>query len=175
MATGELDLLTLSERVPQSSQDLIGRANALGASREFAAQNAIDLRGLTPEVVIVDHGEFAEYRVSWTLRVHGALVPDQRVFSINPQTAEVFGYVNVRRPYSDPGPPVISGEAALTAATRSLGGDAALQSTDLVIRFTPSGKQLLMWELLFEETDENGYAMGRLVKVDATTGHLLTD
>lgn len=175
VTTGDLDLLTLSDRIPTSRQDRIGSGRAVAASREFAANNSIDLRGLAPEVRFIEHGEFAEYQVTWTRRVHGALVPDQRLFSINPQTAEVFGLVNIRRPFEELGPPLISADDALDAAIASFSGDVTFQSSDLVLRFTPQGEQVLRWELLFEESDEYGYLVGRHIAVDAMTGQILPE
>jgi hypothetical protein len=175
VATGEVGYLTFFDRVPTSKTTTVAESRVLPIARQFAADHAIDVKGLTPQFTRLDHLDFVEYRITWSARVNGALVPDQRIVSINPDTGEVYALVNISRPYVDPPSPTVTAEEATDVAAKTLEGPAELQAADLVVRFSEAGQQGLVWSVSFREGAEGSYVIGRHVFVDALTGEVQPD
>jgi hypothetical protein len=175
VATGEIGYLTFFDRVPKSKTTTVAESRVLPIARQFATDHGISVKGLTPQFTRLDHLDFVEYRITWSARVNGALVPDQRIVSINPDTGEVYALVNISRPYVDPPSPTVTAEEATGVAAKTLDGPAELQTADLIVRFSDAGKQELVWSVSFREGAEDGYVIGRHVFVDALTGEVQPD
>ena len=166
---GTVRTLTLADRVPTDTTNLLSSSTALATATAFAAAHGLDTTGLSPEVALVDRGSTIEYRVDFRLRINGALVPRAITISINPATGAVFALTNLAHPYVTPPAPHINAAAAVAAA-RSIVGDptAAVESTDLLISFDASGAQALVWHVALSSVGANGAVT--LIEVDALTG-----
>ena len=167
--TGSLASVLLSDRMPSTPGVTITEATARSDSLAFLTASGFATDGLTATVELIDHGEFKEYHVAWQRRINGALVPDQRLVSVNPQTGEVFSLVNVSTPYAPPPVPALSLDQAVVAAKQLLGeSSTTVESSDLVVTFASDGKQLLVWQVGIHVKGSNpGAAM---VQVDAMSG-----
>jgi hypothetical protein len=175
VATGDVGYLTFFDRVPTSKKTTIAESRVLPIARQFAADHGIRVIGLTPQFERLDHLDFVEYRITWSARVNGALVPDRRIVSINPDSGEVYALVNISRPYAKPPNPTVTAEEATNLAAKVVEGHAELQTADLVVRFSDAGEQELVWSVSFREGDADGYVIGRHVFVDALTGEVRPD
>jgi Peptidase propeptide and YPEB domain len=168
--TGSLGGLIVIGRMPSTRAVAISPAAAQSAAKAYLVANAIPAEGLTPAVQLVDHGSFQEYDVTWQHRINGALVPDQRLLSVNPETGDVFSFVNISYPYAPPARPVVSEEQAIAAADSLLGVTASstIVSSDLIVTFDSQGRQILVWRV---GVRENGsIPTAAMVQVDAMTG-----
>jgi hypothetical protein len=167
--TGAIASIVLNSRVPVTSVVTITAATAQNAAAAYLAANGIPTTDLSPTVALADHGGMRQFDVTWQRRVNGALVPDQRIVSVNPQTGEVFSLIDIAYPFTTPSVPLVS-QAAAVAAAQSLvdAPSAALDSVDLVVSFDTSGAQTLVWRV--------GLRIGgippsaAMVEVDALTG-----
>ena len=175
VATGEVGYVTFFRRVPTTKATSVAEPRALQVAQQFVSDHGIDVAGLTSKFERLDHLDFIEYRITWSTRMNGALVPDQRVISINPDTGEVYALVNIRRAYAAPPTPTITAAEATDIAAKTVDGPVRLESADLVIRFSDVGKQLLVWNVTFREGDPEGFVKGRHIVVDALTGEVLPD
>jgi len=147
----------------------INAAVAQANSLTYLTATGLAPEGLTPTVELMDHGDTKEYAVRWQRRVNGALVPDQRLVSVTPQTGQVFSIVVVSIPYTTPPAPTISSQQAIAAANQLLGASSTtVASSDLVVTFDADGAQLLVWQIGMHI---NGSTPGAaMVQVDAMSG-----
>ena len=168
--TGQLASVLFGDRMPITPAVTITADTARTDSLTFLTGAGLANDGLTPSVELIDHGEFKEYAVKWQLRVNGALVPEQRLISVNPQTGKVFSLVVVSVPYTTPPIPTISRQDAIAAANLLLGAPlTTVESSDLVVTFDASGAQLLVWQIGLRVGGPTPSAAA-MVQVDAMTG-----
>lgn len=160
---GTVATLTLTDDVPTAPTIVVSTTEALTAAEQFVDTHDISMAGLTPTTATIDHGSYKEIRVDWELRVNGALVPNRVSLSVNPQTGHVFALTHISRPYDNPAKPVISLDQATAKAVSLVSGTAV--SSDLLVMFDASGKQMLVWQLEVESK-----SAADLVWVDAVTG-----
>jgi hypothetical protein len=168
--TGQLASVLFSDYMPITPAVTISATAAQADSLSFLSGAGLANDGLTPTVELVDHGDFKEYAVKWQLRVNGALVPEQRLASVNPQTGKVFSLVVVSVPYAAPPTPTISRQDAIAAANRLLGAPlTTVESSDLVVTFDGNGAQLLVWQIGVR-IDGPTPSAAAMVQVDAMSG-----
>jgi len=164
--TGQVRTLVLLDKVPTGASVRISMAQAKAAAARFLRDQRIGTHGLTAGGRLIDHGSMQEFLITYGRRVNGALVPDTRSVSVNPETGDVFGITNFSQPYADPPRPSIGLDRASDMGARSAGMTGAeLKHSDLVVTFDAAGHQLLVWRLEFY----NGTAAAA-VQVDALTG-----
>lgn len=167
--TGQLASVLFSDYMPITPAVTISAGAAQEASLSFLTGAGLANASLMPTVELVDHGDFKEFAVKWQLRVNGALVPEQRLVSVNPQTGKVFSLVVVSVPYSAPPTPTISRQDAIAAANLLLGAPlTTIESSDLVVTFDASGAQLLVWQIGLRIGGPTPSAA--MVQVDAMSG-----
>ena len=167
--SGSLASVLMGDRMPSTPGVTITEAAARSDSLAFLTASGLATGGLTATVDLIDHGDFKEYQVAWQRRINGALVPDQRIVSVNPQTGEVFSLVNVSTPYEPPPAPGLSLDQAVAVARQLLGeSSTTVESSDLVVTFAPDGTQLLVWQIGIHVNAPNAGAA--MVQVDAISG-----
>ena len=168
--TGQLASVLFLDRMPITPGVTITTDAAQADSLTFLSAAGLANGGLTSSVELIDHGDFKEYAVKWQLRVNGALVPEQRLVSVNPQTGKVFSLVVVSVPYKTPPIPTISRQDAIAAANRLLGAPlTTVESSDLIVTFDANGAQLLVWQIGLRAGGPTPSAAA-MVQVDAMTG-----
>lgn len=168
---GRVTSLTLLKLVPAGAEVAIKPADAQAAAVRFLSGHRIDFRALAVAVSTMDHGDSAEYVVTFQRTSNGARVPDTRIVSVDPATGNVFSFVDDRRPYQDPPPARIGREDAVARAAAAAGVNGAEPlRTELRVEFDRDGTQQLVWEIELSAASGQGYVSYAAVKVDALTG-----
>jgi hypothetical protein len=170
-STGQLRSIVTGNHIPTTASVRISENDALKRARDYLRALGLSVAGLSSSVRIADHGAYKEFDVTWDRRIHGALTPDRRLVSVNPDTGDVFSVVNVDYAYADPGPAKLDQAAAVTAARTALdagSASATVDSSDLVITFDANGNQLFVWMIGFVTPGMPPAAT--LVEVDADSG-----
>lgn len=165
--TGAVLAFTDTSLLPTSTAVQVSADQAQSIASSYLSKQAIPTDGLQPAVELLDHGDFKEYRVTWTGRANGAVTPDTRAVSVDPATGAVFAFEDFDRPFATPPDPKLS-PADAAAAARALVGDpsAMVTATDLAVAFDPSGAQLLVYRVHLTLSD--GYFA--YIQVDAASG-----
>lgn len=164
---GTVRTLALDGAFPDSSVVRVEPSEAVQLADAYLSRLTVRRSNGGPKATLVDHGTFKEYLVEWQSRVNGALVPDYKSVSVNPETGEVFGFTNFERSYTTPPSAQVDELTAEKAALGSLESSHTWQvrAAELRVGFDDTGDQILVWQ--FELTDGAGAA---LVEVDAITG-----
>jgi hypothetical protein len=165
--TGAVLAYTDTSLLPTSAAVQVSADQAQGIAASYLSKQAIPTDGLQPAVELLDHGDFKEYRVTWSGRANGALTPNMREVSVDPATGAVFAFEDFERPFATPPDPKLS-PADAAAAARGLVGDpgASVTAADLAVAFDPSGAQLLVYRVHLTLSD--GYFA--YIQVDAASG-----
>jgi hypothetical protein len=170
VATGEIGFVTLFGAVPGEQGVRISSAVAVANARSAISAVGATPPAVEPVVELLDHGTASEYRVTWARHENGVLVPDQLIVRINPISGSWYSVIRIKREYSTPPSPVIDRDGAIARGRASFGATARLESGELVIAFDATGRQRLLWSLLFGVGDPAGYEDGRSLLLDAITG-----
>ncbi len=142
-------LFTTDSLSASSAARKVDSAAALATAKAFASVRSVATSGLDETVQFADHGERSEFVVEWIHRVNGVIVPDYRLVGVDASTGEVWRFLNVSRPYADPGKPAVQ-QAAAEAAARTILTDATgvkADSAELRVTFTQAGEQRLVWQV----------------------------
>lgn len=174
--THELDQLICDEAVEPSaslSGPAISKPQALALAANAADRLApsythLRRRGLT----LLDHGSFAEYRVTWQALSHGAWLPDQVVVGINARTG-AFAYF-----WANHQPVVVNLDRAVDQATAVRLAFKDVGRSRLRLLNVPSlevieahGQQKLVWLITLTSTYSGPHiASGWVRAVDAHSG-----
>lgn len=163
---GTVRTLAINSAFPGGSSVRVTPTQATAAAEQFLSHHRVERSGDGPRTTLIDHGAFQEYLVEWQSRVNGALVPDYKSISVNPQTGQVFGYSNFERAYTEPPIAAVDHKKAEQAAIDVLERSRPWQvrSVELRVDFDAAGTQVLLWEV--QLTDG---ASAALVTVDAMT------
>jgi hypothetical protein len=162
---GRVTMLGLSATSPQGRDVQVDAAAAEQIARRFLDRHVISVEGMTSTTELKDHGQTVDYRVTWTRRINGALVPVGRVVGVNPATGEIFSFSSYSDPFTPPPPPAISEADARTRAIAKVGTGATATGAELVVGTQPGTGRVFAWLV---EIDHDGWHS--LVQVDAMTG-----
>jgi hypothetical protein len=167
---GHVATLVVLSAVPTGNSVRIDESGAIDRSKAYLEQNGVAIDGFTPRARIVDHGSYKEWDVQWQRRVNGALTPETRETSVNPDSGTVFSLVNTSVPFSTPPTPTILQAKAATIAQKHLGWTpVSIESCDLVIAYSPNGSQVLAWQFVLSSVQAGIPQYARL-NVDAIDG-----
>ena len=106
------------------------------------------------------------YTVIFTRTKGDIVLPDYRMVEVDAGTGQVFSFVDVRRPFQDPGTPKLSARDAASAAVSQLGGGSA-KTPQLIVSWDKAGHQKLVW--LVPVSGSAGDP-GIVVPIDASSG-----
>ncbi len=139
---------------------------------DYLEANGIPTAGLAPNVVSVNKGPGLDtYRVVWSRRVHGVLMPEERLVELDAATGAVFRLHDLRRTAADPREPTVSEETAASSARALVGAAAArVESSDLAVRVDPDGTEHVVWTIELSEETDQPWDHAYIVDVDAYTG-----
>jgi hypothetical protein len=163
---GKIRTMTWADTFPSGSGVAIAAEGATERAGAFLSKHGFSVPAMTGKVTLVPHGSFNEFLVEWQSRVNGALVPDYRSVSVNPETGEVFGYSDFSRAYSAPPNAEISSADAQAIAATMMGPGWTADSSDLLVTFDDAGVQQLTWAIAVSNA---GIAFA-VVDVDGLTG-----
>lgn len=162
------------DQIPTATALASNAALAVQVAQMFLSGHSIPIDTTSYSVKLVDHGGSNEYQVTWQAIVGGVHVPDTQTVGINPQTNQVFRFLDVRRPYKNPGTPKVDRSTAISTAevASGLGSDVVADNAELWLLFDAAGQQYLAWqvELSAPAGDSAGTSEHEMVQVDGTTG-----
>jgi hypothetical protein len=150
----------------------VSPAAALQIATAYLDANSIPTDGLTPQVVSKNRGPGLEtYQVTWSRRVHGVLMPEERFVEIDALTGAVFRLHDLRRSAADPAEPTVSQKNAVSAAQLKIGAPGSkLESADLAIRVDADGTEHVVWTIELSQNTGELWDHAYLVEVDAYSG-----
>jgi hypothetical protein len=154
--------------------EFVSSSEALAAAVSFLDSHRISIAGLgAPDVELLDHGSSAEYVVTWQkVNADGVLLPDSRAVRLNPISREVFSYLDLQRPFVDPGTARVDVSEAVRLA-RASSQDGEVQASQLAVSFDAAGRQMLIWRIALEKTTVEGAHEAWVVLVDANSGQVV--
>lgn len=175
--SGRVTSLLLGGLVPKVASTSVGADQVAEAAVAFLTQHAIPTSGLSRTVRLVDHGDTADYEVSWTRIENGIQLPDTRLVRVDRATGLVFAFFDMRRPFAPPPSPALDRIEATKVAVEVSG----LNATDVIdpqltVTFDINGLQRLVWRVYLkthnaDPTRGPSYEVARIVDVDAITGY----
>jgi hypothetical protein len=172
---GRIVLFEVTGAVEATGRANITSAGAQQVAQTFLSAHRIPVDGLgEPLIEAEDHGDVSTVTITWQrVSPSGVLLPDERIVHVNPSTAQVTGFLDLRRPFIDPPAPQISQEQAGSIAAAAAGvGD--VRQSQLLVTFSASGEQLLVWRLWLRDDAPNSPTIqAAVVDIDASTGSVI--
>lgn len=171
---GHVASVLFVDRTPATGGAPLDAARAESIASAFLAGHGIPTAG-EAETKLLDHGETAEFVVTWQETVNQILVPNTRVVGVDAASGEVFRYLDVRRAFTDPGSPRLAQADAAAAAIKAAAiAGASVDRTEVWLQFDPSGQQYLAWRFEVSGPEPTGGAPGiqvhAMVEVNDGTG-----
>lgn len=146
--------------------------DAKASAIQYLQDTSVPTTGLTPQLTATDRGPgLRTYKVVWSRRVNGILMPDERMVELDASTGAIFRMHDVRRTVADPSPAKVARDQAVAAAKALVGyADASLAKTDLVVRVSPDGSSRTVWTVELYRSLTDGTVAAYKVEVDAVSG-----
>ena len=172
--SNELDQVIYDHRLGTPAGTLVGESAALATGTRFAARHFNGFGGLAHRSTeFIDHGSFAEYRITWQARQGQAWLPTQNVAGVNARTGEIAYFWSDRVAATAGTVPRVTAAAARDTAVRvaRLGSKAQASLPVLEVTLTPSG-QRLVWAVSVHPraSSQPHIARAAIAWIDAQTG-----
>jgi hypothetical protein len=157
--------------VPTGGTYVVTPSQALSIAKDYLRSVGSPTVGLEASVATGTGSGTSSYRVQFSRTKAGVVLPDSRMVEVDGATGKVFGFMDFRRSYSDPGSPTISQGRAGSIAVSQLPQAGSVVSSTLAVVWDTSGVQRLVWVVSVKPSDVG--APNQTVTVDASSGAIL--
>jgi hypothetical protein len=146
--------------------------DGLSAAERYVSAASRDVTGMTCTATALEAGGLSIWSVEY-VRLKGEIeLPDRVKVDIDAFDGQLVTYMDLARPYVDPPAPRMTRAVAIQTAIEKSGGQGKPGGAKLVVMFTASGRQILVWQV----SVDNGTGYGpKVYLLDDQTGELTTD